>query len=747
MHGHSAAALLPLLFLLTAASPAELARWKAQAQTVTITRDDWGIAHVRGRTDADAVFGMIYAQAEDDFPRIEANYLTALGRKAEAEGEKAIWEDLRARLYVSEAELKAHYARSPEPMRRLMDVWAAGLNYYLATHPNVRPRVLKRFEPWMALSFTEGSIGGDIERIDLKELERFYSSMSSSPRVRGEAAAAGAADGGAPPPHFVRSPSPANAGEDKERQGSNGIAIAPSLTQARRSLLLINPHTSFFFRSEQQMTSDEGLNVYGAATWGQFFIYQGFNEHAGWMHTSSGVDAVDEFTETIEGRGKARCYRYGSSCRPIGIRPITIRYRTSDGRMASRSFNTYFTHHGPVVRSDNGRWVTFAMMNRPVEALQQSFLRTKARDFESFLRVAQLKANSSNNTIFADSRGTIAYLHPHFVPRRDNRFDYTKPVDGSDPATDWGSLHALSELPNVVNPPTGWVQNTNTWPYRAAGEFSANPVRFPRYMDMFGENFRGLHALQLLMRSRGWTIDRLQAAAFDSYQPGFATLVPMLVKAYDDLPKADARRAQLAEPIAALRGWNYRWSADSIPQAVAAQWVDLLMKALNDPEDIPANIRTFRLARHTTAAQKLQALADAVASLHSSFGRWQVPWGEINRFQRISPAIKPTFSDDAPSIAVPFTNGRWGSLASIRSEPRPGTRRWYADYGNTFVAVVEFGPRVRARAIREGGQSGDPKSPHFNDQAQRYASGALREVYFYPDQLKGHTERVYRPGE
>src|SRR5215208_3216050 len=158
---------LPALLLLTAASPPELARWRAQSQDVTIVRDDWGIAHSRGNSDADAVFGMIYAQAEDDFPRIEANYLTALGRTAEAEGEKAIWQDLRARLYVSEPELKDDYAKSPEWLKKLMNAWAAGLNYYLATHPQVRPRIIARFEPWMALSFTEGSIGGDIERIDL----------------------------------------------------------------------------------------------------------------------------------------------------------------------------------------------------------------------------------------------------------------------------------------------------------------------------------------------------------------------------------------------------------------------------------------------------------------------------------------------------------------------------------------------------------------------------------------------------
>src|SRR4051794_5598494 len=185
MHKTPVTAFLPLLFLLTAASPPELARWRAEASHVTISRDDWGIAHVHGKSDADAVFGMIYAQAEDDFPRIEANYLTNLGRAAEADGEKAIWQDLRARLYVSESELKADYVRSPLAMRRLIDAWADGLNYFLATHPSTHARALTRFEPWMALSFTEGSIGGDSERIDLKQLESFYSTIRHPELVSG----------------------------------------------------------------------------------------------------------------------------------------------------------------------------------------------------------------------------------------------------------------------------------------------------------------------------------------------------------------------------------------------------------------------------------------------------------------------------------------------------------------------------------------------------------------------------------
>jgi acyl-homoserine-lactone acylase len=731
-----------LLFLLTAASPPDIARWRAEASHVTITRDDWGIAHVHGHTDADAVFGMIYAQAEDDFPRIEANYLTSLGRAAEADGEKAIWQDLRARLYVSEPELRADYAKSPPQMRRLMDAWADGLNYFLARHPNVHPRVITHFEPWMVMSFTEGSIGGDIERIDLEKLQEFYSSARHPELVSGSMSSPAERSR-----EWMLEQVQHDEVTENEPQGSNGIAIAPKLTTDGGSLLLINPHTSFYFRSELQMSSDEGLDAYGAATWGQFFIYQGFNPHIGWMHTSSGVDNVDEFAEKVERRGKGYCYWYGKTCRPLQARPVTIRYRNVDGRFASRSFTALMTHRGPIVASENGRWVAFAMMDRPVEAIQQSFLRTKATDLPSFMRISELKANSSNNTVFADDKGHIAVLSPQFMPRRDNRFDYTRPVDGSNPAADWHGLHEPTELPNTIDPPNGWVFNSNDSLYTAAGPFSQRAANFPAYLDTAGESYRTIHATRLLTQPGRWSLDRLQTAAFDSAQPSFEVLVPMLVSAWQALPPADPRKARLAQPVAALASWDKRWSVASIPNTLAQFWGDELAKAATSREwGDHANM--FRHMEALTPAEKLDTFTRGLDRLERDFGGWRVPWGEVNRFQRISPAIEGVFDDTKPSIPVGFTSNKWGSLASFGASQKPGTKRWYGTNGNSFVAVVEFtaaGPH--ARAITAGGESGNPRSPHFNDEAERYASGNLRDVYFYPAQLNGHTERVYRPGE
>jgi hypothetical protein len=445
----------------------------------------------------------------------------------------------------------------------------------------------------MALSFTEGSIGADFERVPLGPLEAFYSGRGRAP---------GAASG------------------DEEPRGSNGIAIAPAITQNGRALLLINPHTSFFFRSELQVTSGEGLNAYGAATWGQFFIYQGFNDRLGWTHTTSGLDVVDEFAERVSETNGRLTYRHGSAERPVETRSVTVAYRAADGSQARRTFQSYRTHHGPITREENGRWIATALMHRPVEALSQSFLRTKARNFAEFGRALEFRANSSNNTLYADADGNIAYLHPQFIPRRNDRLDYTRPVDGSDPSADWGELHALSEAPQVVNPANSWVMNTNNWPYSAAGANSPRAADFPRYMDTFGENPRGRHALLLLEGSSGWTLERLQAAAYDSYQPAFATMIPTLVAAFERQGRGRPAPLAMAEAIARLRGWDYRWGVDSVETSIAVFWAEALTDAVPErrarpgtsspnisPSAPPTSKRSRRCARRSTASSASSA--------------------------------------------------------------------------------------------------------------------------------------------
>jgi acyl-homoserine-lactone acylase len=713
-----ALAILLILFVLLAPCHAQPstqgARWAQQAKHVRIVRDDWGIAHVYGDTDADAVFGMIYAQCEDDFNRVETNYLNALGRLAETEGEGKIYQDLRMKLFIDPVALQKEYAESPAWLQKLMIGFADGINFYLARHPAVKPRVIHHFEPWMALSFSEGSIGGDIERIDLRKLESFYGEHKSTSAL----------------------PAP----EPGEPGGSNGIAIAPSNTIDHHALLLINPHTSFFFRSELQMTSKEGLDAYGAVTWGQFFIYQGFNSRVGWMHTSSGVDAVDEYLETVQSKDGRYVYKYGDEERPVIEKQITVPYATAQG-MAEKEFTVYYTEHGPVIRDQDGKWVAIRLMQEHMKALEQSYLRTKANNYQDYLKTMQLEANSSNNTIYADADGHIAYFHGNFIPRRDTHFDFTKPVDGSNPATDWQGLLTVEESPHLLDPKSGYLFNVNDSPWNGAGESSLRREDYPAYVETGRESARGVHAMRLLQGKKDFTLDGLVAAAYDSYLPWFIKPVPALLRAWTNLPKDSPIKTELAPQIGELQGWDLRWGVNSVATSLAIYWGQEVARSGQT-----AGYEDEFAAPVLPAEDALKALKVASDKLTADFGTWRIPWGQINRYQRLTGDIVQHFDDARPSIPVGFTSSSWGSLAAFGAKPYPQTKKWYGTGGNSFVAVVEFGDKVKARAVTAGGESGHPSSRHFNDQAERYSTGNLREVYFYPEQLKGHTERTYRPG-
>ena len=718
------------LALAQAPTAQEIARWKHEAQQVTIVRDDWGIAHVHGATDADAVFGMEYTQAEDDFNRVENNYLLALGWSAQAQGESAIWQDLRMRLFIDPVEMKKDYAACPPWLQSLMDAFADGLNYYLYTHPNVHPQVIHRFEPWMALAFTDGSIGGDIERANLRGVQGFYAQQPG---------------GITPPPP----PPPPPSYLPPDPTGSNGIAISAKNSADHHALLWINPHTSFYFRSELQMSSDQGLDAYGAVTWGQFSIYQGFNPRLGWMHTSSGVNNIDFYLETVTKSGDGYTYKYGDQQLPVKQAVISIPYKRSDGSMAERKFTGYWTQHGPVIGEVNGKWETIRLMQEPVKALEQDFERTKAKNYQEFHQIMELHTNSSNNTIYADADGHIAYFHSDFIPRRDDRFDWNKPVDGSDPATDWHGVLSLDQTPHLLDPASGWLYNSNNWPWSAAGPSSPKREAFPKYVDRGQfESMRGVHAVRVLSAGHDFTPATLIGAAFDSYQPWFTHTIPALVKAWDNTSASNPLKAKLHDPIEMLRTWNLRWGVDSIPTSVAVYWGGQIMRVTGNAARKAVEDDSSYVATQATPDQLLQALSAAIDKLNADFGTWKTPWGEINRFQRLDDSIyHPKFDDSLPSTPVEFTTAVWGSLASFAARQYPGTKRIYGSSGNSFVAVVDFGPRVTARAITAGGESGDPNSPHFRDEAERYATGNLRTVYFYPEDLKGHTERSYHPGQ
>jgi acyl-homoserine lactone acylase PvdQ len=691
--------------------------------TAEIIRDDFGIPHIYGKTDADAVYGMIYAQAEDDFPRIERNYIWATGRLAEIEGEDALFSDLRARLYMTTDEAKAAYEDAPQWLRALCDAWAAGLNDYLSDN-KVTPALLTSFEPWMPMFFSEGSIGGDIEQIPLDGIRAFYGGDLPEPKIDD-----------ATKKRLV---------DLEEPKGSNGIALSGDLTRSGDAMLLINPHTSFYFRPEIHVVSEEGLNAYGAVTWGQFFVYQGFSENNGWMHTSTYVDFIDEFEESVFDQNGQLSYLYGKDIRPLDVSEVTLKYRDGDG-ISTRTFPTFRTHHGPITHINaDGKWVATKINWDPVNALRQSFLRTKTKDHAAFREMMDIRTNSSNNTVYADSGGTIAYYHGNFVPKRDSQFDYSRPVDGSDPRTDWNGVHTVDEAITITNPATGWIQNANSTPFTAAGPSSPKAENYPAYMAPDKENFRGVHAVHLLETADDMTLNSLIELAYNPALPAFEVLIPSLVAAYD----ASNRDPSLAAPIAALKGWDYTSSAGSVPMALAHSYGMEVLENAKRPRDRMSRMELLiHMSTDAGGAEQLAHFRAALDTMTADYGDWNVAWGEINRFQRLTGDIKQPHNDDAPSVPVGMASGRWGALAAYGAKQANGSKKLYGYRGNSFVAAVEFGDKVTAKTLLAGGQSGDPMSPHFNDQIDSYVAGDFKDVAYYREDVEARGVETYIPGK
>lgn len=695
-----------------------------KAERVTIIRDDYGVPHIYGKTDADAVFGLLYAQCEDDFNRVEQNYIWATGRLAEVEGEEAIYSDLRAKLFMTEEEAKANYEKSPEWLKKLCDAFADGINYYLETHPEVKPKLLTHFEPWMPMYFSEGSIGGDIERIRTSKIKAFYEGNMEIPKSQEL--------------KLIKEE------EMAEPQGSNGIAISGKLTETGNAMLLINPHTSFYFRGEVHLVSEEGLNAYGAVTWGQFFVYQGFNEKTGWMHTSTYTDVMDEFKENITNLEGNVMYQYGEELRPVTVSEISLKYKDVNG-MSEKKFPAYHTHHGPVTHMEDGQWTASAMMWEPVKALEQSFIRTKQSGYKGFREMMDIRTNSSNNTVYADAEGNIAYFHGNFIPKRDTTFDYSKPVEGWNPKTDWQGLHTVDENIGLLNPENGWLQNCNSTPFTSALEFSPKKENYPNYMSIDRENFRGVHAIELLKDKKGHTLDGLIALAHDPYLPAFEALIPGLVRAYYWRPD---RNPKLQGAIDVLADWDFKTSKESVAMTLAHFYGTKYYQEGKFPEGMIPMERIKFWGSKAPNVEKLRIFETVIDDLTKDFGTWELPWGEVNRYQRLNGDIRQAFDDSKPSIPIGFGSGRWGALAAYGARySSENAKKLYGTRGNSFVAAVEFGDKVRAKSILAGGQSGDPNSPHFDDQIQMYADVKWKEVPFYKQDVLKRAKETYIPGK
>jgi penicillin amidase len=661
---------------------------------VTIYRDTYGVPHVFGRTDASTAFGFAYAQAEDNFWRVEENFIFSLGRASEVYGKKTLDEDRLNHALEIPRLAREEYGRLDQHLKALCDAFAAGFNYYLDRHTEVKPRLLTKIEPWYTLAFI-----------------RYNYYQNGFARDR----------------NLRRAPlQTADAGNDLQKHtGSNGWVVGPSKSASGHAMLFINPHLPFFGPGqvyEGHVHSDEGWNFTGYTRFGFPFPYVGHNENGGWVSTDNAADLTDVYIESFDDAARPLAYKYGNGYRLATEHVEEIRIKTPIG-IETHKFTMRKTHHGPIVAARDGKPLAIRMAKFESDGwLREWYDMTKANSLAALKRAMTPLNMLFGNVMYADRQGNTFYLYNGAVPKRDPRFDWTKPVDGSDPATEWQGYHTIDDLPQLTNPKTGWMQNCNTTPFLLTSEGNPDPKQFPSYMVQEGDNPRGAISREFLAGKKSFTFDEWRELAFDTRVFNAGKRLPELlaaIKASDD--------SRLRAIHDELTRWNQRSSNESVAMTIFSLWHD---RVSNDDKQ--------------TA---IAALTEVVNTLERDFGTWRVAWGELTRLQRLDESKDEDFKDSKPSLAVRGVNGNDGAVFTFYASPERGQKRRYGVAGGTYISVVEFGPRVHALSVHTFGASGDPTSRHFMDQAALYTRGEFKPAWFTLEEIRANLEASYRPGE
>lgn len=681
----------------------DFARAERLSHDVTIYRDSFGVPHVFGKTDGATAFGFAYAQAEDNFYRLERNYIYAIGRSAEAYGSGGVRRDQINRALEIPRLAQEEYRRLPANIRVLVDAFTDGLNFYLAKHPEVKPQLLPRMEPWYPLAYIRYNY--------------YQNGFLFTTGIHGDSVRIARASRGV-----------------ESSTGSNGWAIGRSRSASGHAMLFINPHLPFFGTGqvyEGHVHSDEGWDFTGYTRLGFPLPYVGHNANLGWVSTDNAADLADSYIETFDHPTNPQAYRYGSAYRTATVWHDSIRVKTGGG-METLVLTLRKTHHGPLLGSMNGKPLAVRMAKLESDGwLGEWYAMTRARNLAEFRQAMAPLNMQFGNVMYADREGHTWYLYNGAVPRRKSGLDWTRPVDGSDPSTEWQGYHTMDQLPQMTDPATGWMQNCNSSPFLLSSAGNPDSSGYPGYMVTEGDNPRALISRRILAAKQKWTFEEWARIAFDTRVVMADSLLPQLFQDFSRLPDSSAGGARLKAAIDTLARWDRRGDTMSVATTLFVLWRDLM----GDRRDA------------LSPAEKVGRLARAQEVLEARFGRWTVAWGEVNRLQRTNEATGETFSAALPSVGIPGVSGADGAVFTFYANDVSGQKARYGAAGATYVSVVEFGPQVRALTVHPFGASGNPQSPHYFDQAPLYSAGRFKPGWFTLAEIRANSERSYRPGE
>ncbi|MBY0588089.1 penicillin acylase family protein [bacterium] len=693
------------------------------ASQVTIYRDSFGVPHIDAATDAAGLFASMYAQCEDYFWQVEDNYILSTGRYSEVHGKNGVASDLLNRAFEIVPTSQRDFETQSEMAKKMCRATAEGINHFLATHPEVKPRLITHFEPWHVLALNR--------HLSMEQLYRFAHIDGSMPRLYKEMDAA---------------------------RGSNAFALAPSKTKSGYATLLINPHQPYFdfgqfYEVHVRSAEDGGFNYTGGTFFGNPMPILGWNEYLGWAMTTNRPDVADAWQVKFEDPKNPLAYRYGNEWRQATEWTEVIKVKVGDS-IENRNYTFRKTHHGPCMKKINENTWLAAKISKLYDGFFpiQLMAMARSRSIPDFKKALSIRDFQYQHLTLADKEGNIAYIYYGAIPRRDPKFDWNHFLDGNDPAQEWQGLHEIAELPQIYNPVGGYLQNCNSSPHTTTDD--ANPFieDFPNYMceDKYVDERRSKMARQLLRQVEKASYEEIVKLAFDTTMHWPKSQIPMYRSRWAELRERDSKLADEVKPfLDHFEGWDFRVTADSTQAPLAHAWYEEMYGLGSPARDLePAYVDDFD--------SRYKALVKAAKKLQGIYGNWQVKWGDIYRIQRHTEVVgfvRAPFNDRKESFPLLAVPGPLGSiftchyLPAINLGPLRNTKKRYGIVGNSFMAVVEFGPKIRGGSLLQFGENADPDSPNHVDQAKLLSEQKLKPALFYWDDVMKEAKRSYHPGQ
>ena len=699
-----------------------------QSQNVTIYRDEWGAPHIHGKTDGDTAFGMGYAQAEDNFNQLELGFIMGIGRSAEHLGESALLSDWVVHSFENNELSKRDYENAVPAVKSLLDGYAAGINYYMETHPELEVKLLDHIEPWYSLALIRRwyYLGGFLSRLRFTTGERTaaFEAINETPL------------------ELAQLEIPYYDPEDRKEFGSNAWAVNGTKIDGTGSYLFINPHLPAFGIGqtyEAHMMSDEGWNFTGYARFGYPLPYIGFGENLGWMSTDNFANQEDSWIEHFDDPESPLSYTYGDGTREATQWNGEIKIKGGE----VRSVKYRKTHHGAVVALRDEKFLSgnFATFDQP-GWLDQWYNMQRASNIDEFTKAIEPLRMNFGNIMYADRAANIWYIYNGSIPIRNEGFDWDKAVDGSDPATDWKGYHTLHDLPQVINPVSDMMQNTNTSPFTVSmSQSDAREENYPTYMVREGDNARSRNARRILNKHDKFDFAAWERESLDTTMAEWPVSKPLFMAAYAVTSASNPdRAAKLAPVIEMLDAWDGVASLTTVEPTLYVDWYEGIY--FGNPRGYVASNEEI-----------ISSLETAMDRLVNDWGTWQVAWGDMNRAQRppLDAAGNALFDDNAPSIAAPSVPSWSGGSLTAFNIRRDGLKRRYKTGGNSYTAIVGFpadvNEKTKSKSIHIFGASADPASPNNMDQAVLLAAKTYKPAWLYLDDVKANAARSYHPGE